>query len=507
MLSGIALGLSFPPYPTGALAWGALVPLLLHWTRAQSARQMGVEAFASWGVACAVAFHWVLLHPIPAAAAASLGGLLLLPLLLAFPFALSIPFRRRWGLGVGFGALVAFALTVEWALGRGPLAFPWPLLGHTQATLDPFRQLAALSGPSALSGWLWLLNGSLLAALVAVHRRTRIAALLTALLLTGSAAGYGWNQLRAPLTADNSTKTLLVQPALSASDWATLDDAARVDTLLRQSTAALDTTQPVELVIWPETALPPLADPDAHRALLDRLRQWTQRHDVSLLTGAIEPAAPLPGGARTFYNTALLVQADTAQRYRKNYLVPFAEHVPLSEHIPALQALGVPAGGVAGYARGTAQPVLQTRSFRVGALICFESAFSHHVRRYTTSSADAPPADFLVTVAQDGWWGPSLGYRQHFAFSQLHAIAVRRTMAFVTVSGRTGVISARGRPRATTRWMKRTTRIVTLPHVAARSRYVQYGDTVSHLALFLALAFGLVGLFEYARSKNGIFFS
>ena len=96
---------------------------------------MLAEAYASLGIACGIAFYWVLLHEISSAALASLGGLILFPFLLALPFAASIPFRKRWGLGPGFATLVAFYLAVEWGISHGPLAFPWPLLGHTQATL------------------------------------------------------------------------------------------------------------------------------------------------------------------------------------------------------------------------------------------------------------------------------------------------------------------------------------------------------------------------------------
>ena len=502
-LSGVALGASFPPSPLAPLAWVALVPVLLRWATVATAGRMLAEAYASLGLAGAIAFHWVLLHEMPRAALASLGGLMLYPFLLALPFAASVPFRNRWGLGPGFGVLAAVSLAIEWGISHGPLAFPWMLIGHTQATLDPFRQLADLTGPSLLSGWVWALNGCVLGTLLAGSWLRRGAAVVMAALLVGGAAQYGLQRMSTPTPVDDRTDALLVQPAIPPLQWANTADRTRVDALLRQTEAALDTVSaPVALVVWPETALPALPNAAAQRALYDQLQQWTASHDVALLSGAVEPDTVLSHGARTYHNAALLIRADTVQRYRKNYLVPFAEHVPFSEYLPALQALGVPAGGVAGYTRSRLQPTLTAPDFQLGALICFESTFAHHLRSYVDPQSTTRPVDFLVTVAQVGWWGPSPGYQQHLAFSQLRAIAVRRAMAFVAETGRTALIDPRGGLSATAEWMDPTVRRASIPHATPLSPYVRFGDWLSMLALLMTSAVSAVGIYWYVRGIN-----
>lgn len=461
---------------------------------------MLVETYAGFAVTCGVAFHWVVFHAVPSAALASGGGLLLMPLLLSLPAAASTLFRVRWGWPTGLAALIASTLFVEWGLSHGPAAFPWPLLGHTQADLDPVRQIADLSGVSTVSAWVLLLNGSLAAALLARRTRWRLLAGAAAVVLLGAAWAYGTHRLQAPPPADGSTRALLVQPALPATTWAQVARTSRLDTLRDRSDAALDTAA-IDLVIWPETALPLVADAEAQRALLDTLQHWTAQRNVALLTGGIEVAMQLSRGTRTLYNSAFLITPDSVQRYRKNYLVPFAEHVPLSEYVPALRRLSVPAGGVAGYARSHLQPTLTTPTVQIGTLICFESIFSHHLRAYVNPAQNSRPVDLLVTVAQDGWWGPSAGYRQHLAFSQLHALAVRRAMAFVTVTGHTGWITAQGEARALTGWMEAATRRVALPHHTALSPYVRWGDWLSVLALLATGAFALTGIVSLTRAR------
>jgi apolipoprotein N-acyltransferase len=480
----------------------ALVPLLVRWAQAESAQHLLVEAYGCFLLACSIAFYWVVRHPIPNAAMASLGGLLIFPMLLSLPVGAAFLVRKRWGLGQGLTAFVAFYLLMEWGLHHGPLAFPWPLLAHTQATFDPFRQVVDLSGPSALTGWLLLINSSVAVALLTPQRGIRWSALLGAGLLLAGAALYGWHRLEQPVDSDGATSALLVQPALPPLTWADVDSPARVDTLLRMSNAALDTSTSVDLVIWPETAVYLPADSATRHDRIKRLQTWSQQRRIVLLAGAIATTPAIHSAGMMYYNTAFLVDSSSVQRYRKNYLVPFAEHVPFSEYVPRLRALSVPAGGVAGYGRGQSQPPLVARSFRTGVLICFESLFTPYVLSYVRPASTSRAVDFLVTVAQDGWWGPSPGYQQHMAFSQLRAIATRRAMAFVTVTGQTGLIDAYGQLSSNIGWMMRTARRVTIPHVTALSPYVRYGDWLSAWAALATAGFMLVGLAHYTLSKT-----
>ncbi len=494
VVTGVALGFSFPPFGLGPLAWIALVPLFIRWAHARSARRLYVEAYACFLVACVVAFHWVLLHPVHNAALASLGGLLFFPLLLSLPIAVSLPFRKRWGMIGGLLALTAMHVSMEWALHHGPFAFPWPVLAHTQSTVDPFRQMADLSGPSTLSAWVILLNAGVTLAITAWRPLVRCGTLgAVALLLVGPAL-YGWARADNPLRAGTHTQALLVQPGVPASEWADLESPIRLNRLLRLSNAALDTSDRVDTVIWPETALYLPADSTSRSDRVRHLRAWANQRNIALLTGAIVEVGDAPTQEGRYYNTVLLFDARGAQSYRKNYLVPFAEFVPLVDQLPGLSALRVPAGGVAGYERGQEPSTLATASFQAGALICFESLFTHHIRAYVNPALTAPSVDFLVTVAQDGWWGPSAGYRQHIAFSQLRAIASRRAMAFVTVSGQTGLIGPKGRLHAATEWMTPTVRRVEIPHVTALSPYIRFGDLVSGFALLVTAACAAIAM-------------
>lgn len=447
---------------------------------------MLLEGYLALLTACLVAFHWVLFHTYWVPALAALGGLLTIPLVLALPFAASVLVRVRQGSFAGFVALTAFYLTVELALSRGSLAFPWPLLGHTHARFFLFNQMAALAGVPGLTLWILSLNGLVWALIQTRTARCRLLIALFILPLLAAPAAYGMWRLQHLPSPHDATSALLVQPARPAPAWAVVDDQSRIDTLLALSKTALDTASsgPPELVIWPETALPPAPRSSAQYAQLQR---WTTRRGVALLTGAIRPASS-PSDRRLFYNSAVLMRpGDSLQIYDKNYLVPFAERVPLADRFPWLHTLAVPAGGVAGYRPGSDQPLLRGDDFALGALICFESAFGHHARNYVHSDDRLHPADFLVVLSQDGWWGRSLGYRQHLAFTQLRAIETQRAVVSVTATGTTALIRPSGQIALDIPWMKRTAERVAIPHYRGSTFYSRHGDGLSGGALALSL--------------------
>lgn len=490
LASGMLLGLSFPPSPAPVLAWVAWIPLLWVWAQTDSARLMLLRAYAAWLATYAVAFAWPLAHVRPDTALLSLNGLLLLPLLLSLPPALAVPVRRRWGVYAGLAALAAFHLSAEWVMSRGPLAFPWSLLGHTQAEATSVAPLAALAGVPGLTLWLLLLNsfGYLILTAPSLRLRLRHAAGALAILLAG--LGYAaWYRATIP-PADEAVPIGLVQPAIPAVDWAAVHDTTRAGRLLALTDSLLAATaSPPALMIWPETALPVLDASPASRALLRRLQAWVDRTQVPLLTGAIAVPADAPDHYR---NSALLLQPGrTVQQHDKIKLVPLAEYVPFSDRFAWLRAFAIPAGGVRGYVPGHRQTVLRIARpdrppLHVGVLICFESVFGNYVRRYHEQDAD-----LLVTLAQDGWWGPTAGYRQHLAFTRLRAIESSRTLVQVTVSGTTALVRPDGTSAFEVGWMEQGARVVSAPLHDASPPYARWGDVVSILALTLSLLMGL----------------
>lgn len=479
--SGALLGLSYPPFPFPALAWAALVPLLLLWMETDSARRAWIDAFVAFLLTFGIAFQWPLFHAMPTTAWLSLPGLIIIPLWMAAPFGLSAHVRRRVGPAAGLITLLAVYVLMEFSLRRGPLAFPWSLLGHTQAGFYPVNQLASIGGVPLLTLFVLLVNGTLLA--VVGRSLLKVGAIMGTL----SVGLIGLSLLVASTpnrsASESHVRMSIVQPAISATAWADVYDTRRLDSLLVLSgrldgtrarsdpsgpSAPREAADRIDLVLWPETALPPLEQSR------ERVRRWVDSSRVPILSGAI-----LESSDERVHNAALLFRPDLPlQVYRKERLVPFAEGVPFEEHWPWLRRLAVPSGGIAGYAAGSGNTPMEIPDARVGVLICFESLFDDAVRAYARSGTRA-----VVTLTQDGWWGDSFGYRQHAEFNRLRAIESGLPMVQASVSGISGIIRPDGRIDGRLGWMDRGVQVVSVPQRLAATPYVRFGDWVSVVAL------------------------
>ncbi|SHK02641.1 apolipoprotein N-acyltransferase [Rhodothermus profundi] len=473
LLSGMLLGLSFPPVPVPGLVLSALVPLLLALERVRTpvqALQAGMITTLVW---VGLALHWTLKHAIAAAAFAAAVGLICLALLMAGPAAIATAVRLRRGQPVALAAFVLSWAALEALLTYGPLPFPWLQLGYATLPLPLLDGLIAAVGTPGLS--LWVLGTNVLVyALLRMRRLLSMGLLLGWLVLPLLFPGPS-RPARPPVVP-----LLVVQHGIPAPAWDEMPGPDRLAHLLHLTESALDTAsvQPL-LILWPETALP-------DTTLLGRLRNWVARTQLPLLTGAIVPTHS-PASRFAYTNSALLLVPDApVARYDKQRLVPFAEQVPLVDIFPTLQVLAVPAGGVAGYQPGQAPARFRVGPLRPGVLICFESFFGNLARRSAEEGAN-----LLVVLTQDGWWGRGPVYWQHVQAARLRAIETGRAVVQVGADGLTALVLPSGRIRHSLPLHQAAARLIQVPLYAQVTPLVKTGDWLTPtLLLSLLLLFG-----------------
>jgi apolipoprotein N-acyltransferase len=452
-------------------------------------RAILIDAFLFFLSTFAVAFSWPLLHTMLSTALASLNGVLVLPMIMALPFALSMAVRRWLGRVPGLISLAALYLAMELALSRGPLALPWPLLGHTLSEALMLNQFADLAGVPGLTLWVLLINGVFFSLLVYPNVRTRVSLSVALVCLLAFPAIYSLWRINHLPQAEQTIRAGLIQPGIGPSAWADLHDTGRVDSLFAITDALLAREPGLSLIVWPETALPPTLS----RRHYSIIRFWSSSRRTALLAGAITFA-----DSTTFHNSALLFSpSEPTRRYHKNHLVPFAEQVPYAGWWPWLNRLAVPAGGVSGYRAGQEQPLLEAGGVSFGVLICLESVFGDYARRYVSRGAE-----LLVTLTQDGWWGRSFGYRQHLAFTRLRAIETRRAVIQVSVTGTTAVILPDGSTAFQTGWMEQVARAADVPLLSGTTFYTRYGDWLSYTACGIAALLLLAAIFPHILPRR-----
>lgn len=187
----------------------------------------------------------------------------------------------------------------------------------------------------------------------------------------------------------------------------------------------------VDLVVWPETAIPRIID--NLPTVRAELEQLARERDFSMLLGTFTRDA-----AGRYYNSLIGVPM-TIGSYQKRHLVPFGEYFPLRglvERIPSW-LFQVPMSDLSA---GRADQVpLKIDQLAIGASICFEADFSRDIRD------SLPEAEMLVTVSNDSWFGDSFSPHQHLQMARARAIEYRRPMIRATNTGISAIIDAWGR--------------------------------------------------------------
>lgn len=206
------------------------------------------------------------------------------------------------------------------------------------------------------------------------------------------------------------------------------DKFERLTEIARQANSHLD------LIIWPESALPAPVLRDQRS--FDFVSGLARSSNIDFLVGSLDV-----DGDQVF-NAAMLFPPDgSVQLYHKIHLVPFGEYVPLRYSFPLFARIAgdqVPED----FSFGRDYTVFQLSGSRgrVAPLICFEDTVGELARQFVLRGAQ-----LLVTVTNDGWFLRSGGSRQHLANAIFRCVELRRPMVRAANTGVTCFVNDLGR--------------------------------------------------------------
>jgi apolipoprotein N-acyltransferase len=337
-LSGLLLALSFPKYGHPAVAFVALVPLLVAisgW-HGRSGALPGVSTRRGFALGLIAGFiHFAGTVYWTGATVSTFGGLpvfvaVIVAALLAFYMAayvavtcaIGATFTRHFGVR-GLCLVPVVWVATEYLRGIVFGGFPWIPLGNTMVTLLPIAQLASAFGVFGLSMFVAFVNvGFALAALLA--GRARLIAAASTLAAIAAISIWGGMRLSSQaLTSGEPIKIGLIQGNIAQTDkWNPARAGMILDRYLQLTQQAADNG--AEFIMWPESSTPFYFEDDPSGAIVRRMVRGLGR---PLLLGSdeFEQAEPI-----RHYNSAFMLDTGgaTAAVYRKIHLVPFGEYVP-----------------------------------------------------------------------------------------------------------------------------------------------------------------------------------
>jgi apolipoprotein N-acyltransferase len=485
-LSGVLLALSFPRYGHGAVAWIALLPLLLALRHESPARAFRL-GYLSGLVAALGLLYWTALVVIqygglarPLAAAVTVLLCMAVALFTgAFAWLLA-----RWLAWLGPPALLLAPLAwvaSEMLRSHTLYRFAWCLLGYSQQAQLPFIQIAAYTAVYGVSFLVASPAAAIAYASCGPGTRARRGALLGCSALVGLVWLQGTLVLRRPMPAGPSLRLGLVQANIQQEQkWDPARAQANVDVHLELTRAAAD--EGARLVVWPESALPFLFDQAP--ALARELAELARSRGIYLLFGNddIDERSTPP---RIWVGAKLLTpEGELAFRYHKMRLVPFGEYVPLQPLVTLGGRFAARLVRAAGeFTPGAHYVVGEVDGHRMSVFICYEAIFPDQVRRFRERGAE-----LLLNVTNDAWYGRTSAPYQHFAMAAFRSVENGVWLARAANTGISAVVDPRGRVVASTRLFERTLVVRDVPLAAGGTFYSRHGDVFGWTGLALAAA-------------------
>ncbi|WP_420915819.1 apolipoprotein N-acyltransferase [Oceaniglobus indicus] len=462
-LTGVAAGLGHVPFSLLPLSLLAFALAFLHLARSASVRQ---AAIMGWWIGTgyfATTLHWIV-EPflIDLAATGWMAPFALVFMATGFAlfwggaFALAHRISRPgWSRALAFAVCLGGAEMLRSYVLTG---FPWALIGYVWSETAG-AQIAAWTGSFAL-GVLTLL-GAALAVLVAQRRHWAGAVGLIALWLLP--LGIGALRLT-PVTQPDADASLIrvVQPNAPQGEKWDPDRAMFFFERQLDFTGAPGEDGRPDLIVWPETAIPFLAD-SGHPALAEISAQGAGR---PVAVGAQRMEGPQA------FNSLLVLGQDgiVTDTYDKHHLVPFGEYIPFGGLARLIGLRSFAARDGYGFSAGPGPHLIDFGALgHALPLICYEAIFPQDLR-------GTPRPDWLLQITNDAWFGTFSGPYQHLAQARMRTIEQGLAMVRVANTGISGLIDDRGRMVAHLPLGQAGFLDVALPPAGPPTPYARSGD-------------------------------
>ncbi len=432
LLAGALLACAFAPLGLWPLA--VLCPAVLMWLwEGCSARRAAWSGFCFGGGTFALGTWWlyISIHGF-GGAPIWLTAVLVLALvgIMAAYYALLGLLATRWLPASGpwrfLLGLPALWLLIEWWRGWFLSGFPWLSLGYSQ-TDTVLRGFAPIVGVYGISGVLLLGSGALLALLRGPqHLRGPALALLLLPWPLGALLGrIDWTQPSGP-----PVRVAVLQGAIPQDQkW----QADNVEPTRELYTHLNDQALGAQLIVWPESALPELAN-DVPQ-YLGQLYSRARLHGSDIVMGIIRA-----DDGDNYYNS-IMTLSDRVHFYDKHHLVPFAEYFPVPAVVRSwLRIMSLPYSDFA--AGESAQPAVSAAGTSLALSICYEDAYGD------ADLSALERARVLVNVTNDAWFGRSWARYQHFQIARMRAIEAERPLVRAANDGISALVGPRGEVEA-----------------------------------------------------------
>jgi apolipoprotein N-acyltransferase len=422
----------------------------------------------------------------------------------------------------GYFLLIVFWITFEYLHLNWELTWPWLQLGNGFANSVKLVQWYEFTG--VLGGTLWIiLFNVLIFSLWQMHVKKRtqkqlkkfsLLPLFTLLIpmIVSLIIYYSYKE------KENPIEVVVVQPNIDPYNEKFAPEFREInwDKLLGQTKEK--TTESTHFVVWPETSIPGsvFLDRTEKASSIERICELIIEHfpHVVLIAGAdayevyddkkTATARYFSSGECCYDSFNSAVEIDSSgivDFYHKSKLVPGVERMPYPHIFGFLEKYAIDLGGTTGSMGTSPEPVVFSSGVApIAPIICYESIFGEYVTAYVRKGAQ-----LIFIITNDGWWGDTPGYRQHFAYASLRAIENRRSIARSANTGISGFINQRGDVLQAVPYWEQHVLKETINANDTLTIYSRYGDYLGRIAGFAALAIVIITIVKRFSKKRTLY--
>jgi len=524
IMSGLLLGLSFPPLPFNLLAFVALVPMLFVFMQ-NEIKHKYIYLYITFFLYHGLSNWWIgswQAETDPYLTASAIALAIIHPFFFFIPFVAFKHTLRKTNENIALNLFPLFWVSVEWLHSLGEFSYPWLTIGNTQIQNIHWIQFVDITGVWGASYLIILFNvialklinkyGNIDKKQFALQNKLNLGLILAIIFIpiiySNITINY-WENEYNKTPKEELINVGIIQPAINP--WRKWDSSPEQQ-ILRQISmqdSILKLNKKIDLMLWSETSIPVKINyKDSYDYAY--LQKWADNNQVSILSGFAEVEffdknAKAPSTARYIgndstiryeaYNSALIVNPNTKSnaRYRKMKLTPFAERLPYAEELLFMRSWFEWGVGISAWGIGREQTVLQLdgkKQANIGTIICIESIYPDFVSNFA-----ALGADFFVIITNDAWYDYTPGPRQHYLIGQMRAIENRRFIARCANTGVSGLISSWGTSLDEIPQYKSEAKIFSLPKINSLTIYSQYGGWLPKIFTLIIIIFVIYLIF------------
>ncbi len=368
-------------------------------------------------------------------------ALILIPSFLGLFYGLATFIFYKFGLKKLLSSFFLFSLLfglVEFLRGNILTGFPWNLLIYSLSENLSFISFASIIGTYALN---LLIISFFSAPAIYILRKSKVESfifiliLLIPILFLIYGKSYKQNFLNEEIVK-NPYLIRIIGSNISLDRFYSDNQAENIINELIN----LSSPEPYKktFFLWPEGIIP--------NTYLDELKLYEslfiESFNENHLIGLGISSRSLINENYKYFNSFSLIdnKLNVVQNYNKINLVPFGEFLPFENLLNKI-GLKTITNNIGSFTKGEERKIIHIKNnfqeFKFLPLICYEIIYSGNL----TKDNDY---DFIINISEDGWFGRSIGPKQHFSHSIFRAIETGKYVLRSANNGMTAIINPLG---------------------------------------------------------------